>query len=215
MVKLAENIQRLRKAAGWTQEQLAQKCAVSRQAVSKWEAGQSVPSLEKLRQLANSFGISVDELVQDDPEPEETPQTESPSLVELDQVRQTRTRRHGWTAAAIVCLIAAVGILALQIVTYTIVRARGWEYIADWISPLLNLMMVLALTLSGSVLIRTPNWRKRGLGIALVLMAGFGWQLQQAVQQRPTTISFSADGRHQVVIKQDKTTGKTVLCRSR
>ena len=214
-MKLAENIQRRRKAAGWTQEQLAQKCAVSRQAVSKWEAGQSVPSLDKLRQLANSFGISVDELVQDDPEPEETPQTESPSLVELDQVRQTRTRRHGWTAAAIVCLIAAVGILALQIVTYTIVRARGWEYIADWISPLLNLMMVLALTLSGSVLIRTPNWRKRGLGIALVLMAGFGWQLQQAVQQRPTTISFSADGRHQVVIKQNKTTGKTVLCRSR
>ena len=156
-MKLAENIQRLRKAAGWTQEQLAQKCAVSRQAVSKWEAGQSVPSLDKLRQLANSFGISVDELVQDDPEPEETPQPESPSLVELDQARQTRTRRHGWTAAAIVCLIVAVGILALQIVTYTIVRARGWEYIADWISPLLNLMMVLALTLSGSVLIRTPG----------------------------------------------------------
>ncbi|WP_295769972.1 helix-turn-helix transcriptional regulator, partial [uncultured Holdemania sp.] len=67
MVKLAENIQRRRKAAGWTQEQLAQKCAVSRQAVSKWEAGQSVPSLDKLRQLANCFGISVDELVQDDP----------------------------------------------------------------------------------------------------------------------------------------------------
>ena len=149
MVKLAENIQRRRKAAGWTQEQLAQKCAVSRQAVSKWEAGQSVPSLDKLRQLANCFGISVDELVQDDPAAAqtETPQTESPSLVELDQARQTRQRRHGWTAAAIVCLIVAVGILALQIVTYTIVRARGWEYIADWISPLLNLMLVLALSL--------------------------------------------------------------------
>ena len=183
MVKLAENIQRRRKAAGWTQEQLAQKCAVSRQAVSKWEAGQSVPSLDKLRQLANCFGISVDELVQDDPAAAqtETPQTESPSLVELDQARQTRQRRHGWTAAAIVCLIVAVGILALQIVTYTIVRARGWEYIADWISPLLNLMLVLALTLSGSVVIRTPSWRKSGLGIALVLMAGFGWQLQQAI----------------------------------
>ena len=126
-MKLAENIQRRRKAAGWTQEQLAQKCAVSRQAVSKWEAGQSVPSLDKLRQLANSFGISVDELVQDDPaaEPVEASQTSSPSLVELDQARQTRQRHHGWTAAAIVCLIAAAGILALQIVTYTIVRARG------------------------------------------------------------------------------------------
>ncbi|WP_308560148.1 helix-turn-helix transcriptional regulator [uncultured Holdemania sp.] len=216
-MKLAENIQRRRKAAGWTQEQLAQKCAVSRQAVSKWEAGQSVPSLDKLRQLANCFGISVDELVQDDPVAElaEVPQTSSPSLVELDQARQTRQRCRGWTAAAIVCLIVAVGILGLQIVTYTIVRARGWEYIADWISPLLNLMLVLALTLSGSVLIRTPGWRKSGLGIALVLMVGFGWQLQQAIQQRPTTISFSADGRHQVVIKQDKTTGKTVLCRSR
>lgn len=88
-MKLAERIQQRRKAAGWTQEQLAQKCAVSRQAVSKWEAGQSVPSLDKLRQLANCFGISVDELVQDAPvaETEEASQTSSPSLVELDQAR--------------------------------------------------------------------------------------------------------------------------------
>lgn len=109
----------------------------------------------------------------------------------------------------------AAGILALQIVTYTIVRARGWEYIADWISPLLNLMLVLALTLSGSVLIRTPGWRKSGLGHRAGADGGVWLAAAAGDQQRPTTISFSADGRHQVVIKQDKTTGKTVLCRSR
>ena len=74
-----------------------------------------VPSLDKLRQLANSFGISVDELVQDDSESGKTPQTESPSLVELDQARQTRQRRHGWTAATIVCLIVAVEFLAFRL----------------------------------------------------------------------------------------------------
>ena len=48
---LADKIVRLRKKNGWSQEELAQKMNVSRQAVSKWESAQTIPELEKILQL--------------------------------------------------------------------------------------------------------------------------------------------------------------------
>ncbi len=53
----------LRKERGMSQEQLAYHLEVSRQAVSKWEGNQSMPSLDKLIQLADLFGVSLDYLV--------------------------------------------------------------------------------------------------------------------------------------------------------
>lgn len=62
-MKLAENIQKFRRRMNISQEELAEKCEVSRQAVTKWETGESVPALEKIILLADIFDISVDELV--------------------------------------------------------------------------------------------------------------------------------------------------------
>ncbi len=52
-----------RKAFGFSQEELAEKLGVSRQAVSKWERGESSPDTENLIALATLYGISLDELV--------------------------------------------------------------------------------------------------------------------------------------------------------
>ena len=52
---LADKIIRLRKKNGWSQEELAEKMNVSRQAVSKWEGAQTVPDLGKVLQLSNLF----------------------------------------------------------------------------------------------------------------------------------------------------------------
>ena len=57
-----ENLIRARKARGMTQEELAAKLNVSRQAVSKWETGESLPDLYKLAALADELGVSTDEL---------------------------------------------------------------------------------------------------------------------------------------------------------
>ena len=57
-----ENLIRARKARGMTQEELAAKLNVSRQAVSKWETGESLPDLYKLAALADEMGVSTDEL---------------------------------------------------------------------------------------------------------------------------------------------------------
>ena len=62
-MKLGQNIAIYRKEAGLTQEQLAEKCEVSRQAVTKWESGISEPSLEKIICLSEIFSVSIDTLL--------------------------------------------------------------------------------------------------------------------------------------------------------
>lgn len=58
-----ETLGQLRRRQGLSQEQLADLMGVSRQAVGKWEAGQSMPDLPKLIALADQFGVSLDDLV--------------------------------------------------------------------------------------------------------------------------------------------------------
>lgn len=65
-MKLSEKIQILRKNTNYSQEELAEKCGVSRQAISKWEAGTTLPETEKLIALSNLFNISVDVLIKDE-----------------------------------------------------------------------------------------------------------------------------------------------------
>ena len=59
----SEQLSKLRKEANLTQEDLAEKCQVSRQAIAKWESGKSVPTIEKFIILAGLFEMSLDELV--------------------------------------------------------------------------------------------------------------------------------------------------------
>lgn len=67
---LADKILNLRTGLGLSQGELAEKLEVSRQSVSKWETGQSVPDLDKIIKLADLFGVSVDDLVREDARPE-------------------------------------------------------------------------------------------------------------------------------------------------
>lgn len=80
-MNLAENITALRKQHGMSQGDLAEKLEVSRQSISKWETGASVPELDKLVALCDLFQISLDELVRDAPTqapPEAPPEPAAP-----------------------------------------------------------------------------------------------------------------------------------------
>lgn len=59
-MNLPKRIQAVRKAKGISQEELANVIGVSRQAVSKWESGQSVPDLDKIIALSEYFELSTD-----------------------------------------------------------------------------------------------------------------------------------------------------------
>lgn len=58
----SENLVRLRKLRQMTQEDIAEAVGVSRQAVAKWESGDTIPDIEKCRLLAELFEVSLDDL---------------------------------------------------------------------------------------------------------------------------------------------------------
>ena len=68
VVNLADKLQLLRKKNLLSQEELAEKLGISRQAVSKWESGQSLPDLNKLKAISKLYNVTIDSLVNDDNE---------------------------------------------------------------------------------------------------------------------------------------------------
>lgn len=62
-MKLSEKILTLRKSRNLTQEQLAEQLNVSRQSISKWESGQSIPEIEKIMLLSSIFDVTTDYLL--------------------------------------------------------------------------------------------------------------------------------------------------------
>ncbi len=88
---LADKIARLRKKNGWSQEELADKMNVSRQAVSKWESAQSIPDLEKILQLGTLFGVTTDYLLKDDIEDEEFTDDSSDNTVKKITIEEANT----------------------------------------------------------------------------------------------------------------------------
>ena len=88
---LADKIIDLRKKAGWSQEELADKLGVSRQSVSKWEGAQSIPDMNKILQLSELFGVSTDYLLKDSleaPEPLAAPEdadSEGATFVSMEE----------------------------------------------------------------------------------------------------------------------------------
>ena len=65
-MRFEEKIVELRKQKGLSQEELAEQLGVSRQAVSRWELGQTLPDIPNLLQLCELFGVSADYLVKDE-----------------------------------------------------------------------------------------------------------------------------------------------------
>lgn len=115
----SEKITYQRKKNGWSQEELAEKMHVSRQAVGKWETGISVPDLEKILQLAALFGVTTDYLLKDTAEEEETAEAEESSLhrmtlAETHEYLRLR-QRAAWRIAigVMLCILSPISLLLL------------------------------------------------------------------------------------------------------
>lgn len=124
-MKLSEKILYCRKKAMLSQEALAERIGVSRQAISKWETGEATPEVTKLLQLAQTFGVTTDWLLSEDaPQPEPSPQ---PTLNHEPQAEVTHTwvddvpgmlgrlmRKYGWLFGVRLA-ISGAGLLAFGI----------------------------------------------------------------------------------------------------
>lgn len=87
-IEIAKRLYEYRRAAGLSQEQVAEKVGVSRQAVSKWECAESTPDTENLIALAVLYGVTVDELLFADPEERQNKVSESVTTDEGDRAAE-------------------------------------------------------------------------------------------------------------------------------
>lgn len=122
---LAEKIALLRRQNGWSQEELADQLNVSRQAVSKWEGGMSIPDLDKILKLSALFEVSTDYLLKDEleqpdataPLPKEERVTEPCRTVSFDEANaylNTVQAVHGKMAAGVgLCILSPIALLVL------------------------------------------------------------------------------------------------------
>lgn len=121
MMILAEKIMLLRKKCGWSQEELAEQLGISRQSVSKWESGASIPDLDKIVKMSGLFGVSTDYLLKDELEEvtfSETDTTEE--LVRSISVEEANafmdaSRSYGkWLAPAVsACILSPTMVILL------------------------------------------------------------------------------------------------------
>lgn len=122
---LAEKIALLRRQTGWSQEELANQLNVSRQAVSKWEGGASIPDLDKILKLSALFEVTTDYLLKEEleqpdaavPVPQEernTEQCRTVSLEEANEYLDTVQAVRGKMAAGVgLCILSPVCLLQL------------------------------------------------------------------------------------------------------
>ena len=62
---LKENLIILRNIHGYSQEEVAEKIGISRQAYAKWESGRTIPDIEKCKRLSDLYGVTIDSLVKE------------------------------------------------------------------------------------------------------------------------------------------------------
>lgn len=118
---MADKIIRLRKKNGWSQEELAEKMDVSRQAVSKWESAQTIPELEKILRLGELFDVTTDYLLKDDIEDEVCPAKSSASGLKRVSPEEANAylQHRQWASwriaiATFLCVLSPIPLLLLS-----------------------------------------------------------------------------------------------------
>jgi len=116
-MNLGEKIHQLRKRLGISQEELASQITVSRQAISKWELGESIPDTENIVQLSKIFGVSTDYLLNDEYE----------SDLDIPAVKVSNKRLE---AKYISKSIYALIVLAIYMVAfaYAMISGQMWAF---------------------------------------------------------------------------------------
>lgn len=105
---MGEKILSMRKARGWSQEELAERIGVSRQAVSRWESDSAKPDADKIVAICDLFGVSADYLLRD--------------IHDETDAQEINHKRGGvmtprWWSGGILILICGISLLAIWIMS--------------------------------------------------------------------------------------------------
>lgn len=157
----SEKISALRKQKGWSQEELAEKLMVTRQAVSKWESAQSMPDLDKLVQLSEALGVSTDYLLKDEqaqsaPVPAAAEQTVKPRHVTQEEARRYLQLQMAaipkTTLGVALCVWSPIALIGLPVLRSTF----NWGFPEEICSGI-GLCVLLVMVAAGVALLLTAG----------------------------------------------------------
>ncbi len=148
---LGEKLQALRRSRGLSQEQLAAELEVSRQAISKWECGDSTPDLDKLRAICTCFGVTTDYLIWE--KSEDAPQMAAP---------KQEGSMCGWNSIFSDALLLVLMIAAM---------AAVWSIARTGFGTRTALHFVLGAMAIAAAVLASTVWKKRGRSICFGIAA--------------------------------------------
>ena len=157
----SEKISALRKQKGWSQEELAEKLMVTRQAVSKWESAQSMPDLDKLVQLSEALGVSTDYLLKDEqaqsaPVPATAEQTVKPRHVTQEEAKRFLQLQMAaipkTTLGVALCVWSPIALIGLPVLRSTL----NWGFPEEICSGI-GLCALLVMVAAGVALLLTAR----------------------------------------------------------
>ena len=116
-MRFEEKIVELRKQKGLSQEELAEQLGVSRQAVSRWELGQTLPDIPNLLQLCELFGVSADYLVRDEEQAAVKSDQNAKTIARLTREREkTRYLARKYYYTALAAVLMAIGFMLAAVI---------------------------------------------------------------------------------------------------
>ena len=167
---LGQNIQNARRVQGLSQEALAEKIGVSRQALGKWEKDTALPGLDNLQALAAALGIGVDALLGAENADPAVPAVTLDALRDLLAARdaEEKRRRRVWGCAGGAAFIVLAGLLAGVALQYERqISALNQNYAA--IQSQLRRPAGGAVGADFGIAGRRPDGRGHGSGLALAV----------------------------------------------
>lgn len=156
-MKFCDKLQKLRKEKNMSQEQLADRCDVSRQAVSKWESGKSYPDMDKIMQLCKILECNLDDLIDDDAFGNNSMPTKNKKITIGSYLKEfldfiTKTVNMFWSMRwkeRIRCILELAGLVAIIAIVFAIV---GELLFNNLIIPLMNLIPYNIMNIFGAIL---------------------------------------------------------------
>ncbi len=150
---LSEKIYALRKKCGLSQEQLAEKLGVSRQAVSKWESGTALPEIDKLILLSEYFNVSIDYLVKEQDDHAENGREADCDLKDTQANLQNKSKIQ--IIGLVICVVGVVSMILWGVIS--VVMPLSTEQISTSSMIQLNgsgilLMLCTLLTVVGAAI---------------------------------------------------------------
>ena len=215
--KFGKFIQKLRKEKNTTQKQLGEKLNITDKAISKWERGLSFPDISMLNSIAETFDITVTELlnceigVKNEIDVEKAIQEAVEKITKSQEKKKNKLKKLK-KVSSIISVIIFICCLITQLVYLLVLKPRNYEYVLDILSYIINELIIISATLISILIIKKSKIKNiiTYILFAILTIINLVFMFNTGLNNK-CILSFSSNFSNGLVLKQNKETGLTTL----